>query len=187
MAKANKKDFVLGSGELYIAEYTGAIPDNATLEVDMNKIGQIKAGATLSYKPEFYTVEDDLGTIKEEILTSEKVSFKSGIMAPNMAFSAKAAPTTKVTPGTAGETPTVTKIGGIKNANGKKFVVRFVHVSPADPNYKLRVTIVGNNISGFDLGFLKDKETVVDLEFSATPMDSTGTLVQFDEPVAAEE
>jgi hypothetical protein len=166
-------------------EFTGTIPDNETIEMDENKLGQIKGGATLSYKPEFYKVEDDLGTIKDEILTSENASIKSGIMTPNMGFMLKATPTAKVTPGTAGETPTptVTKIGGIKNANGKKYVVRFVHVSAADPTYALRVTIVGNNTAGFDLGMVKDKETVVDLEFSASPMDATGTLVQFDEPV----
>jgi hypothetical protein len=184
---ANTKNFVLGSGMLYIAEYAGTVPENATLEVDTNKIGTIKGGATLAYKPEFYEVSDDLGTVKEEILTSEKVSLKSGIMVPNMKFLQKAAPTVKVTEGTATPTatPTVTKIGGIKNANGKKYVVRFVHVSAADPNYALRVTIIGNNTSGFDLGMVKDKETIVDLEFAATPMDSTGTLVQFDEPVKA--
>lgn len=183
---ANSKDFILGSGDLYVVEYTGTIPENTVLETDANRLGRIKGGATLSYKPEFYAVEDDLGTIKEEILTSEKVSLKSGIMTPNMGFIQKVAPTVKVTPGTAGAspTPTVTKLGGIKNANGKKYIVRFVHVSAADPNYTLRVTILGNNTSGFDLGLIKDKETVVDLEFSATPMDSTGTLVQFDEPVA---
>lgn len=184
---ANTKNFVLGSGVLYIAEYTGSIPTDTVLEVDTNMIGTIKGGATLAYKPEFYEVSDDLGTVKEEILTSEKVSLKSGIMVPNMKFLQKAAPTTKTTEGTTGASPspTVTKIGGIKNANGKKYVVRFVHVSAADPNYKLRVTVVGNNTSGFDLGMVKDKETVVDLEFSATPMDATGTLVQFDEPVKA--
>ena len=36
--------------------------------------------------------------------------------------------------------------------------------------------------SGFSLGFLKDKETIVDLTFAAQPMDGTGTLVELDEP-----
>lgn len=184
---ANAKEFILGSGELYVMEYTGTIPANGVIEAEENRIGKIKGGARVAYKPEYTEVEDDLGTIKEEILKSEKVTLKSGVLVPNMGFLQKTAPTVKVTPGTTGATPTptITTVGGIKNASGKKYVIRFVHVSAADPNYKLGVTIIGNNTSGFEFEFLKDKESVVDLEFSATPLDATGALIKFDEPVTA--
>lgn len=184
---ANEKEFILGSGELYVMEYSGAIPENSLIEADANRIGKIKGGARVAYKPDYQEVDDDLGTIKEQILKSETVTLKSGVMVPNMGFIQKTAPTVKVTPGTAGATPTptITTVGGIKNANGKKYVIRFVHVSAADPNYKLGATIVGNNTSGFEFEFMKDKETVVDLVFSATPLDATGVLIKFDEPVKA--
>jgi hypothetical protein len=163
-------------------EYTGTIPEDSVLEVEENKIGVISGGATLEYKPTFYTVEDDLGTVKEALLTAEEVTFKSGLLAPNMSFAAFSAPTARVEPATAQKKRRVTKIGGVANADGKSYIVRFLHASTADPGYKLRATIVGVNTSGFSLGFLKDKETIVDLTFAAQPMDGTGTLVELDEP-----
>lgn len=175
------KKFVLGSGELYVVPFTGTLPENATIEADSNRLGLISGGATLEYKPTFYTVQDDLGLVKEEILTAEEVTLKSGLLVPDMSFVERAAPTARSTTASSVKT---TKLGGLKNADGKKYIVRFVHVSAADPDYALRVTIVGVNRSGFSLGMLKDKEVVVDHEFGATPMDSAGTLVQFDEPAA---
>lgn len=97
-------------------------------------------------------------------------------------FAAFSAPTARVEPATAQKKRRVTKIGGVANADGKSYIVRFLHASTADPGYKLRATIVGVNTSGFSLGFLKDKETIVDLTFAAQPMDGTGTLVELDEP-----
>ncbi|MCI9473441.1 MAG: hypothetical protein HFF31_05455 [Flavonifractor sp.] len=167
---------------MYLMEYTGTIPEDSVLEVEENKIGVISGGATLEYKPTFYTVEDDLGTVKEALLTAEEVTFKSGLLAPNMSFAAFSAPTARVEPATAQKKRRVTKIGGVANADGKSYIVRFLHASTADPGYKLRATIVGVNTSGFSLGFLKDKETIVDLTFAAQPMDGTGTLVELDEP-----
>lgn len=178
-----KKKFILGSGELYIQEYADAIPEDTVIEVEANRIGRISGGATLEYKPTFYRVEDDLGTVKEDLLTAEDVTFKSGLLVPNMDFMPFAAPTVKTT---TTETRKTTKLGGIKNADGKSYLVRFVHVSSANPGYKLRSTVVGVNTSGFSLGYLKDKETIVDLTFSAQPMDDSGTLCQIDEPVEAE-
>ena len=167
---------------MYLMEYTGTIPEDSVLEVEENKIGVISGGATLEYKPTFYTVEDDLGTVKDALLTAEEVTFKSGLLAPNMSFAAFSAPTARVEPATAQKKRRVTKIGGVANADGKSYIVRFLHASTADPGYKLRATIVGVNTSGFSLGFLKDKETIVDLTFAAQPMDGTGTLVELDEP-----
>ena len=97
----NKKRFILGSGHMYLMEYTGTIPEDSVLEVEENKIGVISGGATLEYKPTFYTVEDDLGTVKDALLTAEEVTFKSGLLAPNMSFAAFSAPTARVEPATA--------------------------------------------------------------------------------------
>ena len=41
--------------------------------------------------------------------------------------------------------------------------------------------IVGNNQAGFTMTFAKDKETVVDAEFTCLPMDDEGTLIQYTE------
>ena len=162
--------------------FRSEIPEDDVLEVSENKIGSISGGATLEYKPSFYRVEDDLGTVKEDLLTAEEITLKSGLLAPNMGFAAFSAPTARVSGPTPETRKRITRIGGIANADGKNYIVRFLHKSTADPGYKLRATIVGVNTSGFSLGFLKDKETIVDLTFSAQPMDETGTLVMLDEP-----
>ncbi|WNX85254.1 hypothetical protein RWV98_02970 [Agathobaculum sp. NTUH-O15-33] len=180
---SDKKKFVLGSGELFALEYTGAIPSDEIIETEENRLGLISGGATIEYKPNFYTVEDDIGLCKEPILTSEALTLKTGVMTPDMSFVDKAAPTVKTT--TAANTKT-TKIGGLKNADGKKYLVRFKHVPAANPDYNLRFTMIGVNQSGFSLGMVKDKEVIVDMEFAATPMDNTGALGRFDEPAALE-
>lgn len=178
---SEKKKFVLGSGELFVIPYNGAIPENDLLETENNRLGLISGGATIEYKPSFYTVEDDIGLLKEPILTSEALTLKTGVLTPDMSFVDKASPTVKTATSTDSKTKT-TKIGGLKNADGKKYLIRFRHVPAANPDYHLRFTMIGVNQSGFSLGMVKDKEVVVDMEFAATPMDDTGALGRFDEP-----
>ena len=48
------------------------------------------------------------------------------------------------------------------------------------------MTIVGKNTVGITLAWAKDKETVVDAEFTATPLDSDGTLVIYEEDILEE-
>ena len=77
----------------------------------------------------------------------------------------------------------IVKIGGIGNADGKKYILHFVHKDPADGD--VRVTIVGNNQAGFTMAFAKDSETVIDAEFKAQPMDKEGTLILYEEDMDA--
>lgn len=70
----------LGSGKLYITEYSNSIPADADIEIDANLIGYIQGGATISYTPEFYTAEDDLGYVAKKIITDEEVVLSSGVM-----------------------------------------------------------------------------------------------------------
>lgn len=70
----------LGSGKLYVAEYSDSIPADNVLEVDANLLGYIQGGATLTYSPEFYTAADDLGYVAKKIITNEEVVLSSGIM-----------------------------------------------------------------------------------------------------------
>ena len=41
------EEIILGSGDLFLVEYTSEIPDDATIEADANRAGNIKGGATL--------------------------------------------------------------------------------------------------------------------------------------------
>ena len=49
---------VLGSGKLYVDEFTGELPEDAAIEVEAKLLGYIQGGATLTYKPTFYEAKD---------------------------------------------------------------------------------------------------------------------------------
>ena len=180
MAKGDAR-IILGSGKLYVTEFASTIPDDATLEVEANLLGSIQGGASLSYKPSFYECSDDLGTVKKKMLTEEEVVLKSGIMTWNSATLKKLCGTATVDSTVSGKRSV--KIGGVGNYDGKQYVIRFVHEDAIGGD--LRVTIVGSNEAGFEMAFAKDKETVINAEFKAAPMDINGTLIQIDEEVVA--
>ncbi len=168
----------LGSGKLYVAEWTDSIPADASLETDANLIGYIQGGATLTYTPEFYTAEDDLGYVAKKIITSEEVVLSSGVMTWNGATLAKLCSTARVT-----ETQGIrtVKLGGVSNFDQKKYLIRFLHEDSADGD--IRLTIVGSNENGFEMAFAKDKETVINAEFKAMPLDNEGTLLIYSEEI----
>jgi len=173
------KKIVLGSCKLYVVEYSGTIPVDATIETDANLLGNVLGGATVSYKPSFYTAEDDLGLVRKTILTKEEVSLKSGIMKFNGAALAKLVSTATVDETVSGKR--TLKIGGIGNQDGKSYVVRFLHEDANDGD--VRVTIVGQNQSELAIAFAKDKETVINAEFIALPNDTDGTLLIYEEEI----
>jgi len=178
MSLTADEKIVLGSGKLYTDVFTGTIPTDLLLEVNENLLGLIQGGATLEYKPKFYEATDDLGLVSKVILTEEEVSLKSGVMTWCGKTLAKLCATARVTELAGKRT---VKIGGINNQDGKQYIIRFVHEDAADGN--IRVTIVGNNQAGFSFKFLKDKETVIDAEFKALPLDSEGTKIIYEEDI----
>lgn len=179
MSKRTKETITLGSGKIYAIEYTDEVPSNEVIETSDNLLGYIKGGAELEYSPEFYDAKDDLGIVQKTIITEEEAILKSGIMTWNADTLAKLAATSRVTES---EGIRTLKIGGVANQNGKKYVIRFVHEDADDGD--VRITIVGQNQSGFTLSFMKDEETVIDAEFKALPnLDKEGTLILFEEEI----
>ena len=175
--KRTKETITLGSGKIYAMDYVDEIPTDETIEVSENLLGYIKGGAELEYSPEFYDAKDDLGIVQKTIITEEEAILKSGIMTWNADTLAKLAATSRVTEGDGTRT---LKVGGVANENGKKYIIRFVHEDAVDGD--VRITIVGQNQSGFTLSFMKDDETVIDAEFKALPnLDKEGTLILFEE------
>lgn len=169
---------VLGSGKLYIDEFTGTLPADAEIEAEGKLLGYIQGGATLNYTPTFYEAKDDLGVVSKKIITEEEAVLKSGVMTWNGTTLKKLTPTARVTEDKATKTRTV-KIGGLGNNDGKKYVLHFVHEDKTDGD--VRITIVGSNEAGLELTFAKDKETVINAEFKAQPHDNDGTLILFKE------
>lgn len=175
----NKESIVLGSGDLYCTDFMGTdkeIPADAEIEKEENRLGHIKGGAEIEYKPEFYEAKDDMGKVSKVITTEEEVILKSGIMTWCGTTIVKLIQTARVTEKDGKRT---VKVGGIGNATGKKYLLRFVHKDTEDGD--IRITIVGNNQAGFIISFAKDKETVIDAEFKAQPMDKEGTLIIYEE------
>lgn len=179
MNKETEK-IVLGSGKVYASEFTGTIPERSVIETAANLLGLIQGGATLEYKPEFYTAEDDLGLVSKTIITKEEATFKSGIMTWCGKTLQKLCATARVEET---ENKRTVKIGGRSNDDGKSYVIHFVHEDATDGD--VRVTVVGKNQAGFSLAFAKDKETVIDAEFKAAPHDSEGTLIIYEEEIPA--
>ena len=176
MALKKRKDITLGSGKLYAQEYTGTtVPETEAICTDDNILGYISGGATLSYKPTFYNAKDDLGLVSKTVLTAEEVTLKSGVMTWDGNTLAKLSATARVTEtdaATGNPAKRSVKIGAVDNAD-------------EDGKRELYVRIVGKNQSGFEIAFAKDKETVIDAEFAADPMDAEGTLIYYDEVYTA--
>lgn len=177
----DKEKIRLGSGKLFYDEFTGEIPEASTLETDEKMLGLISGGATLEYKPEYYTAEDDLALVSKTIITKEEATLKTGVITWNGKTLATLSSTARVTES---KGKRIVKIGGRGNDNGKSYVIHFWHEDKVDGD--VRVTIVGKNEAGFSLAFAKDKETVVDAEFKAKPHDKEGTLIHYEEDVPTE-
>lgn len=170
------KRIVLGSGKLYVTQFSGSVPDTDTICVDDNLLGYISGGATLTYTPTFYTATDDLGYVTKTIITDEEVTLASGIMTFNGNTLEKLCDTARVTEDATSQTRTVL-FGGISNSDHAQYVICFHHPDPIDGD--IWVIIVGNNQNGFSLAFAKDQETVIDAEFKALAQDDQGTLIKY--------
>lgn len=170
----DKNSIILGSGQLYVAEYTEetGIPADEVIEAESNSMGRIQGGASLDYKPTVYEVKDDTHYVVKRFITGEDVTFKSGVLTWDMQNLERLAGACEYIADDGGKV--TLKIGG-RGANGlKPYVIRFVHTNGTK---KLRVTLVGTAANGFSLAFNPDKETVIDAEFKAVSSDDKGTLV----------
>lgn len=174
----DKKKFRIGSCLIYFVLFNGTIPADADIETDANKLGDVSSGATLEYKPTVNIVESDDGSLAEPVVTKEEVSLKCGVVTWNLNTLNTLSATGRITE--SGGKRTI-KIGGLNSSDVKKYVIRCVHKDAAHGD--LRVTIVGSNIAGFSLPFAKDKESIINPEIKAFPMDSDGTLIQAEEEI----
>lgn len=182
MAKRAKENITLGSGKVYIAEFSEAtgIPEVQTICTPKNLLGYIKGGATLTYTEETYEEKDDLGFVSKVITTSEEALLKLGLLTWNGNTLKNLADRCKVTEA---EGKRTILIGGAGNAQGKIWVVAFAHEDKTDGN--LWVIIKGKNRSGFTLTFAVDSGTVLEPEFKALPQDQEGTLIKLIEEIPA--
>ena len=174
----NSDEIILGSGDLYIVEFTGEIPEDTTIEADANRAGNIKGGATLEYSIESQTVQDDKGRVKKTIVTKETVTFKTGLMTWVKQYMQALVQTARIDE-TTKTGHRIYKLGGLANLSKTRYLWRFVHTR--DDGRKVRITVTGKNTGTISLAFQPENETVVDSEITADTLDAAGTLVILDD------
>lgn len=169
----------LGSMDVYVTEWTGTIPTDAELEVEKNLIGRTKNGATISYTANWYTAESDDGKAKKRRLVGESASINYGNITWNGNTLEKIIATARVEEK---DGKRITKIGGVMNDNGKRYLIHGVYRDPVDGD--IRITGVGVNTNGWESVFKPDSETVIQPTFELEPvLDDAGTLLIYEEEV----
>ncbi|MFT8316656.1 MAG: hypothetical protein ABF651_00115 [Sporolactobacillus sp.] len=153
---------MLGMGELYLGKVDN--PESATDDTiipALKQIGVIDSGASLEYAPDITEIKggNRLGVLARWI-TSEDVTFKTGIMTWVIDNLAAITPGTLTTDGSTG-TKTL-KIGG-KTQLPVNYL-RFIHHK--DDGGDLIYNMYRSQVTkGFSMNFDPDKATVVDVEF----------------------
>lgn len=174
------KRIPLGSGEIYVTEFTGTIPADTVIETKNNILGYIQGGASIEYKPTYYTAKSDNGKASKTILTEEELTLKLGLITWNTNVLNKLIATGTVTDSDDGKKRTL-KLGGTANQNVVKYIYRFVNNDKVDGD--IRVTVVGSNQAGFSLSFTRDKESAVNPEIKAEPLNDEGRLMIYEEEI----
>lgn len=174
------EEIILGSGDLFLVEYTDAIPEDSVIEADGNRAGNIKGGASLEYTVASLSVDDDKGRVKRTILTKEDVKFKTGLITWAENWFKALIPTARVD--TQSKTNhRIIKLGGLSNQGTDRWLYRFVHTR--DDGRKLRITVTGKNVGTVTLKFDTENPTTVDAEIAAETLDGEGTLVIYDDEI----
>ena len=182
---ASTEEYTLGSGDLFIKEYTaGTAVTAADVITNGERLGEIKGGASLEYTTETKEDSSDLGRTKIVIISKEDVVLKSGVMTWNGKTLEKLCQTAVVTENKEAKKRTI-KIGGLAHAANKSYAVAFQY--KGDGKKGLTVLIVGKNTAGFTVSFSSDNATVIDAEFKAQALDNEGTLVVIEETIPSTE
>lgn len=176
---------VLGAGKWYIAPYTSGALDMETVEEEDNLLGYTQGGATITFTPETYTIEDDIGMVRKTFQTKASAEMKTGLLtftADSLAAMLSVGQATQ-TPASASERgKTTLKLGGGKSAL-KKFSVVFVYEDD-ETGFKTRIGMVATNTAPLELVFAKDAETVVDVTFAAESNGVDDTIIVIEEETA---
>lgn len=169
----------LGSMDFYVTEWTGTVHEDSAIEVEKNMIGRTKNGATVNYTANWYLAESDDGKAKKRRLTGESASISYGAITWNGNTITTLIATARTTETSGKRT---TKIGGLTNDNGKRYLIRGVHHDNVDGD--IRITGVGVNTGGWEAAFKPDSETTLQPTFELEPLiDSDGTLLTYEEEI----
>lgn len=169
----------LGSMDFYVIEFTGIIPEDSVIETEENMIGRTKNGGTINYTANWYLAESDDGKAKKRKLTGESATIGYGNITWNGYTIATLVATARVSEKNGKRT---TKIGGVTNNNGKRYLIRGVHRDATDGD--VRITGVGVNTGGWEAVYNPAQETIINPSFELEPkLDNDGTLLIYEEEV----
>lgn len=169
----------LGSMDFYVVEFSGTIPQDSVIETESNMIGRTKNGGTVNYSSTWYEAASDDGKARKRKLTAESASISYGNITWNGNTISKLVATARTSEESNKRT---TKIGGIVNDNGKRYLIRGVHKDPVDGD--VRITGVGVNTGGWEAIYSPTQETIITPTFELEPkLDSEGTLLIYEEEV----
>lgn len=169
----------LGSMTFYVVVWAGTIPADAELETEGNMIGRTKNGATVNYTANWYTATSDDGKAIKRRLIGETASINYGNITWCGNTLEKLIATARVEEK---DGKRITKIGGVENDNGKRYLIRGVYHDKVDGD--IRITGVGVNTGGWEAVFKPDSETVITPTFELEPtLDNDGTLLIYEEEI----
>ena len=177
---ANKTRVTLGAGKWYATPWTSGAIDFETLCTETNLIGYTSGGATLTYTPETYTIEDDIGMVHRTFMTSGSATMSTGLLTFDVASLGALQSVGEVT--TSGNITTL-KLSGGRNAL-KKFSVAFVYTDP-DTNATTSIGMIATNTAPLEMAFAKDSETIVNIEFTAETNGVDDTIVTIQDETAS--
>ena len=176
---------VLGAGKWYIAPYTSGALDMETVEEEDNLLGYTQGGATITFTPETYTIEDDIGMVRKTFQTKAAAEMKTGLLTfttDSLAAMLSVGQATQTPASASARGKTTLKLGGGKSAL-KKFSVVFVYEDD-ETGFKTRIGMVATNTAPRELVFAKDAETVVDVTFTAESNGVDDTIIVIEEETA---
>ena len=176
---------VLGAGKWYIAPYTSGALDMETVEEEDNLLGYTQGGATITFTPETYTIEDDIGMVRRTFQTKASAEMKTGLLTfttDSLAAMLSVGQVTQTPASASARGKTTLKLGGGKSAL-KKFSVVFVYEDD-ETGFKTRIGMVATNTAPLELVFAKDAETVVDVTFTAESNGVDDTIIVIEEETA---
>ncbi len=176
---------VLGAGKWYIAPYTSGALDMETVEEEDNLLGYTQGGATITFTPETYTIEDDIGMVRKTFQTKAAAEMKTGLLTfttDSLAAMLSVGQATQTPASASARGKTTLKLGGGKSAL-KKFSVVFVYEDD-ETGFKTRIGMVATNTAPLELVFTKDAETVVDVTFTAESNGVDDTIIVIEEETA---
>lgn len=175
-----EKPITIGSATVYLKEYDEAqgLPTVDAMCVDENRFAYTKNGATIRYTQTAQDLSDDLGKIRKTVYSGDEATVQLGVLGWIGTTLAKAISTAVATED---GNRRVTKIGGVGNDNGKRYVVCLHHEDAQDGDCWWMM--VGKNTEGLELQYQMEDGTVFQPTFKAEPYDSDGHLLWFEEEI----